>query len=171
MQIKRNDFTRPSRRDLFRASASAAAGLMLKPVARSSQDQSLRRSGKPTASLQPAAPEWTKDLIIYEIATKGFTSPKGPETGSFESLKAKLPYLEELGITGIWLTGYALCDSRHFYDIWTQYAVIEPDKLDPSLGTGEEFRSLIEEAHRTFMGRRVPARAVGSMEQCWIGSN
>jgi glycosidase len=121
---------------------------MLKPVARASEDQKLRASGKPAATLQPAAPEWTEDLIIYEIATKGFTSPRGPETGSFESLKAKLPYLEELGITGIWLTGYALCDSHHFYNIWTQYAVIEPDKLDPSLGTGQEFRSLIEDAHR-----------------------
>jgi glycosidase len=87
-------------------------------------------------------------LIIYEIATKGFTSPNGPETGTFDSLKARLSYLEELGITGIWLTGYSLCDPHHFYNIWTQYAVIEPDKIDPSLGTEEQFKGLIAEAHR-----------------------
>jgi hypothetical protein len=99
-------------------------------------------------AVPPASPAWMKDLIIYEIATKGFTSPNGPESGTFNSLRTRLSYLEELGITGIWLTGYSLCDSRHFYNIWTQYAVIEPDKFDPTLGTAAEFKKLIDEAHR-----------------------
>jgi hypothetical protein len=89
-----------------------------------------------------------KDLIIYEVATKGFTSPRGAESGTFNSLRSRLTYLQELGITGIWMTGYSLCDPHHFYNIWTQYAVIEPDKFDPTLGTAEEFRQLIHEAHR-----------------------
>ncbi len=88
-----------------------------------------------------------KDLIIYEIATKGFTSPRGPESGNFASLRAKLPYLEDLGITGIWLSGYSLCDPHHFYNIWTQYAVIDPEKFDPTLGTSEGFDALIDDAH------------------------
>ena len=29
------------------------------------------------------APEYLDDLIVYEIATKGFTSPDGPESGTF----------------------------------------------------------------------------------------
>ncbi|MGH9615427.1 MAG: alpha-amylase family glycosyl hydrolase, partial [Acidobacteriaceae bacterium] len=96
---------------------------------------------------QPPSPSWTESLIIYEIATKGFTSPNGPESGNFASLRAKLDYLEELGITGVWLTGYSLCDPHHFYNIWTQYAVIEPDKFDPTLGTAQQFHSLIRDAH------------------------
>jgi len=94
------------------------------------------------------APEWAKDLIIYEIATKGFTSPAGPESGTFNSLKDKLPYLEELGINAIWLTGHSYSDSSHFYGIWTQYACIEPGKLDPSLGTQDEFKEMVKEAHQ-----------------------
>src|SRR5215469_18051440 len=35
---------------------------------------------------QPASPEWLKDLVLYEIATKGFTSPNGPESGPFLSV-------------------------------------------------------------------------------------
>ena len=97
---------------------------------------------------QPASPKWGRDLIIYEIATKGFTSPNGPESGTFNSLRTRLPYLENLGITAIWLTGYSLCDAHHFYNIWTQYAVIEPGQIDPSLGSEKEFKDLIEEAHR-----------------------
>jgi hypothetical protein len=98
--------------------------------------------------IQPASPEWMKDLVIYEVATKGFTSPNGPESGTFNSLREKLAYLQELGITGIWLTGYSLCDAHHFYNIWTQYAVIEPDKFDPTLGTAREFKEVVDEAHR-----------------------
>lgn len=93
------------------------------------------------------APSWAKDLVIYEVAIKGFTSPNGPESGTFSSLKEKLPYLEDLGINAIWLTGHSYSDTSHFYGIWTQYACIEPDKLDPSLGTVAEFKAMIKEAH------------------------
>lgn len=93
-------------------------------------------------------PEWAKDLVIYEVAIKGFTSPNGPESGTFNSLKEKMVYHEELGINGIWLTGHSLSDPSHFYGIWTQYACIEPDKLNPSLGSEQEFKEMIAEAHK-----------------------
>ncbi len=101
---------------------------------------------KPGAALV-AAPDWIDDLILYEVATKGYTSPNGPESGTFASLRLRLPYLAELGVTGIWLTGHSLGHPTHFYNVWTQYAVIEPDKLDPSLGSEEDFHALIESAH------------------------
>jgi hypothetical protein len=46
------------------------------------------------------------------------------------------------------LAGYSLCDPHHFYNIWNQYAVIEPDRFDPTLGTAEEFKELVNEAHQ-----------------------
>jgi len=111
------------------------------------------------------SPEWVKDLVIYEIATKAFTSPKGPETGNFASLKSKLPYLQKTGITGIWLTGYSFSDPHHFLNIWSQYAVIEPDQLDPSLGTSEDFKALIEEAHAQGIKIFLDVITHGVMEQ------
>ena len=93
-------------------------------------------------------PEWINDLIVYEIATKSFTSPNGPESGTFKSLKEKMAYLYDLGVTGIWLTGHSLSNPDHFYNIWTQYACIEPDHLDPTLGTPEDFKAMVDEAHR-----------------------
>ncbi len=92
-------------------------------------------------------PLFTKDLVIYEVATKSFTSPAGPESGTFRSTAARLPYLKNLGINCIWLTGHNLADNKHFYGIWTQYAVIRPDSLEPSLGTPQEFNALIKTAH------------------------
>jgi hypothetical protein len=108
-------------------------------------------SAEPTTSglAKPIpTPAWAKDLVIYEIATKSFTSPAGPESGTFNSLRAKLPYLHQLGITGIWLAGHSTADPRHFFNIWSQYAVIEPDRIDPSLGTEADFRVLVDEAHK-----------------------
>jgi hypothetical protein len=124
------------------------AGLAMPRSAHAGQNQTAPAARILTPSTQPPSPSWVKDLVIYEIATKGFTSPHGPETGTFESLRAKLPYLQELGISGIWLTGYSLGDPHHFYNIWTQYAVIEPDKLDPTLGTEKQFKALVDDCHQ-----------------------
>jgi hypothetical protein len=99
-----------------------------------------RRGGTPQ-------PSWVDDLVIYEVATRAYTSPDGPESGTFRSLAARLPYIADLGVTGIWLTGYNLADNAHFYGIWTQYATVRPDALDPRLGTEEDFRSLVSAAH------------------------
>ncbi len=143
-----DDSINPARRKFFKTCAGGAAAAMLGGQPRAAAAEAVAGQSAAAVPVQPPSPEWTRDLIIYEIATKGFTSPQGPETGTFDSLKARLPYLQDLGITGIWLAGYSLCDPHHFYNIWTQYAVIEPDKLDPSLGTEEEFKALIAEAHR-----------------------
>ena len=94
------------------------------------------------------SPDWTKNLVICEISTKNFNSPKKSEAGTFNSLKTKIPYLSKVGINAIWLTGHHLANSNHFYNIWTQYAVISPDKIDPSLGSKQEFKAMIDDAHK-----------------------
>lgn len=93
------------------------------------------------------APQDLEHLVLYEIATKSFNAPGGPETGTFASVEQKLPYLKELGINGIWLIGHQLCQNSHFYNIWTEYACIRPDRLDPSLGTEDEFKHMVASAH------------------------
>lgn len=106
------------------------------------------QSAEATAPQPPATTAgWVKDLIIYEVATKSFTSPNGPESGTFASLAERLPYLQDLGINAIWLTGHSVGDPRHFYNIWTQYAVIEPDQVAPELGGEVGLKALIDKAH------------------------
>ena len=62
------------------------------------------------------APQDLQHSVVYEIATKNFTSPNGPESGTFLSLEEKIPYLKELGINVVWLTGHQLCREYHFYN-------------------------------------------------------
>ena len=96
----------------------------------------------------PLTPSYTKDIVIYEIAPKSFTSPAGPESGTFRSMMKKLDYLKKLGINAIWLTGHNWADSSHFYGIWTQYATIRPDSIEATLGTPADFKLLVKKAHQ-----------------------
>lgn len=102
----------------------------------------------PAEAARRLSPAWTKDLIVYEIAPKGFTSPHGPESGTFNSMKAKMPYLRELGVNSVWLTGHSVAPPHVYFNVWSQYATLEPDKIEPTLGTPEEFHALVQEAHR-----------------------
>ena len=92
---ERYDCIRWPRRSFLKAGSLLALqpGGLLAAMAQTSTKNALRR---PDPKVQPASPGWMKDLIIYEVATKGFTSPKGPESGTFNSLRDKLAFLEEL---------------------------------------------------------------------------
>jgi hypothetical protein len=122
--------------------AASASGLL--PLLK----QSASLGGEAVDAARRLSPAWMKDLIVYEIAPKGFTSPNGPESGTFNSLKARLPYLHDLGITGIWLAGHSLAPPHVYFNVWSQYANLEPDKIEPTLGTPEEFHAMVREAHR-----------------------
>jgi len=66
----------------------------------------------------------------------------------FAQAKAIIPYLHDLGITDLYVSPifHARTGSAHGYD------VVDPNRLNPDLGTAEEFKSLIEEARRYGMG-------------------
>lgn len=106
-------------------------------------------------------PKWLKNAVIYEMNPKTFTSPDGEGDGSgsgtFRSAAEKLPYLKNLGINTIWMAGFTKGDN-HFSDFWTVYAMRDPQKVDEELGTEEDLKAFVEEAHR--QGIRVIAEAV-----------
>ena len=48
-------------------------------------------------------PLWYKDAIIYELHVKAFYDTNGNGIGDFKGLTEKLDYLENLGVTAVWL--------------------------------------------------------------------
>src|SRR5262249_20919211 len=48
-------------------------------------------------------PLWYKDAIIYEVHVRAFLDSNADGIGDFRGLTQKLDYLEELGITAVWL--------------------------------------------------------------------
>ena len=145
------DSHNPFRRQFLRTGLIGGAGLLSAPLGAFSQGSTNAPADFSSSSAaQPASPSWTKDLIIYEVgSTQAFTSPDGPGSGTFGSMTPKMAYLQELGITGIWMDPPSLQESRRFfYNMWNRYGVMEPDKFDPVLGTEEQLKTLVEEAHR-----------------------
>jgi maltose alpha-D-glucosyltransferase/alpha-amylase len=96
----------------------------------------------PTLSEPMVDPLWYKDAIIYELHVKTFNDSDGDGTGDFRGLIEKLDYLQELGITAIWLLPFypsPLKDDG--YDIADYFDV------NPAFGTLDDFRAFLAAAH------------------------
>src|SRR5262245_59960143 len=48
-------------------------------------------------------PLWYKDAVSYELHVKTFHDSNGDGIGDFRGLVEKLDYLQELGVTALWL--------------------------------------------------------------------
>ena len=48
-------------------------------------------------------PLWYKDAVIYEIHVRAFADSNDDGIGDFQGLISKLDYLQDLGVTCIWL--------------------------------------------------------------------
>ncbi len=101
-------------------------------------------------------PSWVKETIWYQIFPDRFYRisddhdlPWGKLPvnnhelygGSILGIIEKLPYLADLGVTGIYFTPMFTSPSAHKYDT-TDYFTI-----DPQIGTNDEFKLMVKKAH------------------------
>jgi cyclomaltodextrinase / maltogenic alpha-amylase / neopullulanase len=97
-------------------------------------------------------PAWTRDAVIYQVFADRFFSsaPDFPKVEDKPSLKGngtlrgiteKLDYLADLGINCLWLTPVFSSPSYHGYDATSFF------DINPRLGTKDDFKELIDEAH------------------------
>jgi maltose alpha-D-glucosyltransferase / alpha-amylase len=88
-------------------------------------------------------PLWYKDAIIYELHVKAFADSDGDGIGDFRGLTQKLGYLQDLGVTAIWLLPF--CQSPLKDD---GYDTSSYTDLHPAYGTMRDFKVFLREAHR-----------------------
>ena len=88
-------------------------------------------------------PLWYKDAVIYETHVKAFFDGNGDGIGDFQGLTEKLDYLETLGVTCLWLLPFFPSPLRD-----DGYDIADYCGVHPSYGTLDDFRLLLEEAHR-----------------------
>lgn len=89
------------------------------------------------------APLWYKDAVIYELRVGSFADSNDDGIGDFRGLTSRLEYLQDLGVTAIWLLPFYPSPGKDDgYDIADYYDV------DPTTGTLDDFREFLEEAHR-----------------------
>ncbi len=87
--------------------------------------------------------DWYKDAIFYEVYVRAFADSNGDGIGDLPGLTAKLDYLQSLGVTALWLL--PIFPSPLFDD---GYDVSDYYNVHPDYGTSEDFRTLVQEAHR-----------------------
>ena len=80
--------------------------------------------------------------VFYEIFVRAFNDSNGDGIGDINGVTEKLDYLQELGIGGIWLMPINSSPSYHGYD------VIDYKEINKDYGTMEDFKKLLEEAHK-----------------------
>lgn len=80
------------------------------------------------------------------------SSPRALHGGDLRGIREHLGYLKDLGVTGIWLTPIYR-NSLRDYDAYHGYHTVDFYAVEPRLGTMEDLRDLVAEAHR--MGLKV----------------
>ena len=89
----------------------------------------------------PTIPTWWRHAVIYEIYVRSFADGNGDGTGDLAGVRARLPYLRDLGVDAIWFTPWyvsPLADGG--------YDVADYRAIDPAFGTLEEAEALIADA-------------------------
>ena len=84
---------------------------------------------------------WYKDAIIYEIHVRAFYDSDGDGIGDFRGLTEKLDYLQDLGVTAIWLLPFYPSPLKD-----DGYDIADYTDIHPSYGTLKDFRAFLREA-------------------------
>ena len=112
-------------------------------------------------------PEWAANKVVYQIFPSRYAASqpvdkelwyKAPITftdnlhGDLRGIIDHLDYIRDLGIDVIYMTPVFKSDSSHKYDTIDYY------QIDPSFGTAEDLRELVQKAHQ--YGMKVVLDAV-----------
>jgi len=89
---------------------------------------------------------WYKRAVIYELPVKSFYDANADGVGDFPGLIEKLDYLEELGVTCLWLLPFFPSPLRD-----DGYDIADYCDIHPAYGTLEDFKRFLEGAHERGM--------------------
>jgi len=90
-----------------------------------------------------ADPLWYKDAVIYELHPRAFNDSNGDGIGDFPGLLQRLDYVQDLGVTAIWLLPFYPSPLKD-----GGYDISDYTGINPSYGTLDDFRDFLGEAHR-----------------------
>jgi maltose alpha-D-glucosyltransferase/alpha-amylase len=91
-------------------------------------------------------PLWYKDAVIYELHVRAFQDSNGDGIGDFAGLLTRLDYLQDLGVTCLWLLPFSPSPGRDDgYDI-SNYV-----DVNPAYGTLNDFKQFLDAAHHRNM--------------------
>jgi maltose alpha-D-glucosyltransferase/alpha-amylase len=86
---------------------------------------------------------WYKDGVIYQTHVKAFFDTTADGIGDFRGLTEKLDYLQDLGVTIIWLLPFYPSPLKD-----DGYDIAGYTDVHPNYGTIQDFKAFLREAHR-----------------------
>lgn len=94
--------------------------------------------------LQNYKPGWKCDNVNYPY------NRNYHHGGNWNGLRAKIPYLQYLGVTAVWISGVQQNDQGANENRWTPYHQYHVDnffRCDPAMGTFQDLQDLIDALH------------------------
>lgn len=88
---------------------------------------------------------WWNDDVFYEVFVRSFADSDADGNGDLRGLTGKLDYLDDLGVSALWLMPIMQSPSYHGYDT-TDYVTVESD-----YGSNADFQALVRAAHKRGM--------------------
>ena len=86
---------------------------------------------------------WYKDAIIYQLHVKAFADSNNDGIGDFAGLTEKLGYLQDLGVTAVWLLPFYPSPGRD-----DGYDIADYGDINRDFGTMKDFKRFIQEAKK-----------------------
>jgi maltose alpha-D-glucosyltransferase/alpha-amylase len=96
----------------------------------------------PRGSGMPEEPLWYKDAIFYELRVRSFFDSNADGIGDFAGLTQKLDYLQDLGVTTLWLLPFYPSPMRD-----DGYDIADYTDVQAECGTLEDFQAFLTAAH------------------------
>ncbi|HZZ28817.1 MAG TPA: maltose alpha-D-glucosyltransferase [Pirellulales bacterium] len=87
-------------------------------------------------------PVWYKDAVIYQVHVRAFADSSGDGVGDFPGLTSKLDYLQDLGVTALWLLPFYPSPLKD-----DGYDIADYTSVHPSYGTLRDFKAFLRDAH------------------------
>ena len=86
---------------------------------------------------------WYKDAVIYQLHVRTFSDSNGDGIGDFAGLTQRLDYLQQLGVTALWLLPFYPSPLRD-----DGYDIADYTAVHPSYGSLEDFQVFLMAAHK-----------------------
>jgi alpha-glucosidase len=91
---------------------------------------------------------WWRSAVIYQVYIRSFADGNGDGIGDIPGLRARLPYLAELGVDALWINPWYPSPMKD-----AGYDVSDFRAIEPLFGTLDDARGMIAEAHE--LGLRI----------------